>query len=98
MKKLDQRKIIQIAVGEFTTALCNDGTLWQFNASNQSWTRYPEIPQGITDSEYYQEALDSEIDSLSSKERQMGLNKDEREYLMEALKNLRELRRWMRIL
>lgn len=98
MEKLEQRKIIQIAAGEQTIALCNDGTLWQFKTSIQSWVRYPAIPQGMTGSEHTQAYLDSEIGSLFLKERQTGLDSDEREYLKELLEDQRELRKRMRIL
>ncbi|SMB87800.1 hypothetical protein SAMN05660772_02740 [Pasteurella testudinis DSM 23072] len=45
------RKIIQIACGgeyqdiDLTTALCNDGTVWQIGIFEQGWSKFPDIPQ-----------------------------------------------------
>lgn len=45
-----QRKIVQITSCfheqcPITTALCDDGTLWQIGYFNKGWDKYPEIPQ-----------------------------------------------------
>jgi hypothetical protein len=41
------RKIISvITVNNVLTALCNDGTVWQWDAQ---WTQLPAIPQGSSD-------------------------------------------------
>ena len=45
------RKIIQIAYGgeyqdiDLTTALCDDGTVWQIGIFEQGWSKFPGIPQ-----------------------------------------------------
>ena len=49
------RKIIQIAYGgeyqdiDLTTALCDDGTVWQIGIFEQGWSKFPGIPQDTTE-------------------------------------------------
>ena len=40
------RKVIQIAVWESDPlAVCDDGSVWWYSRSRQTWTRLPDIPQ-----------------------------------------------------
>lgn len=44
----ERRKIIQYMFHDKTYtifALCDDGTLWNFDISKNSWDKIPEIPQ-----------------------------------------------------
>lgn len=87
------RKIIQISTvlipetdlsnaEQVTTALCSDGTVWNFSSGNKEWRLFPEIPQ---DNPEYEESLYNELERLKAIERTRKLSDDE-------LNRYRELR------
>lgn len=79
------RKIIQICANQTRSqkdgvlyqdlvALCDDGTLWKLG--DNDWHLILNVPQDNLDE------VRNEIDSLYKKERDIGLDKDERFHLM----------------
>lgn len=84
------RKIIQICSNynsdafdnESLYALCDDGTVWAQISGKLGWLLLPAIPQ---DNKSIEEYLNAEIENLVLKDRQQGLNEEEKQKLKELL-------------
>lgn len=87
----EERKIIQISTAlipetdlssyeQVTTALCNDGTVWNFSTEDGNWWLYPNIPQDRPEHEEY---LNNEYSRLIALNRTRDLSDDELGYLRE---------------
>ena len=94
----ETRKIIQISTAlipetdlssaeQVTTALCSDGTVWNFSTGNSKWWLFPEIPQ---DKPEYEEYLNNERDKLIAANRTRNLSDDELDYLKELNESINE--------
>lgn len=94
----ETRKIIQISTAlipetdlssaeQVTTALCSDGTVWNFSTGNSKWWLFPEIPQ---DNPGYEEYLNNEYDKLIVAGRTRNLSDDELDYLEELKESINE--------
>ncbi|OOF44275.1 hypothetical protein BKK51_09225 [Rodentibacter trehalosifermentans] len=94
---IGKRKIIQVTTGRYTTALCNDGTLWQFNLKKQEWNQYPAIPRDETE-DGYEKYLNACIEKLVWKERIQGLEEKEKKQLMKYIEERREYELAIRVL
>ncbi|OOF81818.1 hypothetical protein [Rodentibacter caecimuris] len=92
----EKRKIIQISTAlipetdlssceQVTTALCNDGTIWNFSSENGEWWLFPNIPQ---DNPEYEECLNNEHDRLIALNRTRNLSDDELHSLKEIQKQI----------
>lgn len=90
----ETRKIIQISTAlafdnneedteETLFALCDDGTVWALGTRRKRWVLMKPIPQ---DEPNHKEYLDREINCLIKKEREKGLNNDEKENLKDLIR------------
>lgn len=94
----ETRKIIQISTAlipetdlssaeQVTTALCSDGTVWNFSTGNEKWRLLPEIPQ---DRPEYEKYLNNEFEKLIADGRTRNLSDDELDYLKELKELINE--------
>lgn len=64
-------------ISETILALCNDGTVWEYQHLREEWVKFSAIPQPLDDT------TKMEMEGLMAKERKVGLNEAEKELLIE---------------